>query len=79
MNICHIIPIYLPGALFGSSKYVQDISNGLAKKGHYLTVLTANAITGRGWVDPLFGKYSSVKEEMIDRVRVKRSWVHIQN
>ncbi len=72
MKICHITPIYSPGTLFGSSKYVQDISNGLAKRGHYLTILTANAITGRGWVDPLFGKYSSEKEEMINGVRVKR-------
>jgi glycosyltransferase involved in cell wall biosynthesis len=72
MKICHVVPIYSPGTLFGSSKYVQDISNGLAGKGHHLTVLTANAITGRGWVDPLFGKYSSVKEEMISEVRVKR-------
>lgn len=72
MNICHITPIYSPGTLFGSSRYVQDISNRLARKGHLLTVLTANAITGRGWVDPLFGKYSSEKEEMINGVRVKR-------
>ena len=35
-------------------------------------VLTANAVTGRGWVDPLFGEYSSKKEEMINGVRVKR-------
>jgi glycosyltransferase involved in cell wall biosynthesis len=72
VNICHITPIYSPGTLFGSSRYVQDISNRLARKGHLLTVLTANAITGRGWVDPLFGKYSSEKEEMINGVRVKR-------
>jgi len=72
MKICHVVPIYSPGTLFGSSRYVQDISNRLARKGHLLTVLTANAITGRGWVDPLFGKYSSEKEEMINGVRVKR-------
>jgi glycogen synthase len=72
MKICHVVPIYSPGTVFGSSKYIQDISNGLAKKRHSLTVLTANAITGRGWVDPLFGKYSSEKEEMINGVRVKR-------
>jgi len=72
MKICHIVPIYSPGTLFGSSKYVQDISTGLAERGHHLTVLTANAIIGRGWVDPLFGKYSSKKEEVIDGVRVKR-------
>ena len=72
MKICHVVPIYSPGTLFGSSRYVQDISNRLARKGHLLTVLTANAITGRGWVDPLFGKYSCVKEEMINGVRVKR-------
>jgi glycosyltransferase involved in cell wall biosynthesis len=78
MNICHVVPIYLPGILPGCSKYVWDISKGLAKRGHFTTVLTANAITGRGWVDPLFGKYSSVKEETINGVRVKRLKTHWQ-
>lgn len=64
--------MYSPGTLFGSSRYVRDISNGLLRRGDQLTVLAANAITGRGWVDPLFGKYSSVKEETIDGIRVKR-------
>jgi glycosyltransferase involved in cell wall biosynthesis len=72
MKICHVVPIYLPGILPGCSKYVRDISKELAKWGHHLTVLTSNAVTGRGWVDPLFGKYSSKKEEMINGVRVKR-------
>jgi glycosyltransferase involved in cell wall biosynthesis len=72
MNICHIAPIYLPGVLPGCSKYVHDISKNLAGRGHLLTVLTANAITGRGWVDPLFGKYSLKREETINGVRVKR-------
>ena len=72
MNICHIVPIYLPGILPGCSKYVRDVSKNLIERGHTLTILTADAITGRGWVDPLFGKYSSKKEEMIDGVRVRR-------
>jgi glycosyltransferase involved in cell wall biosynthesis len=72
MKICHVVPIYSPGTLFGSSRYVQDISTGLAGKGHDLTVLTANAITGRGWVDPLFGKYSSIREEITSGVKIKR-------
>jgi len=72
MKICHVVPIYTPGPLFGSSKYIQDISKGLAIKGHHVTVLTVNAITGRGWVDPLFGKYTPRREETIDGVRVKR-------
>jgi glycogen(starch) synthase len=72
MNICHIAPIYLPGILPGCSKYIQDVSEHLSKRGHDVVVLTANAVTGRGWVDPLFGKYSSKKEETINGVRVKR-------
>ena len=72
MKICHIVPIYLPGILPGCSKYIQDISEVLSKRNHQVTVLTANAITGRGWVDPLFGKYSQINEEMINGVRVKR-------
>jgi len=76
MNICHIVPIYLPGILPGCSKYIQDVSEGLSKKGHDVVVLTADAITGRGWVDPLFGKYSSKKEEMINGVRVRRLKTH---
>jgi glycosyltransferase involved in cell wall biosynthesis len=72
VKICHIVPIYLPGILPGCSTYIQKISNGLAKREHHLTVLTADAVTGRGWVDPLFGNYSSSKEAFIDGVRVKR-------
>src|SRR4030043_830317 len=72
MRICHVVPIYLPGILPGCSKYVHDISKGLAKKGHTPMVLTGSAITGRGWVDPLFGKFASKKEETINGVRVRR-------
>ena len=72
MNICHIVPIYTPGILPGCSKYIQDVSEHLSKRGHDVVVLTADAVTGRGWVDPLFGKYSSKKEETINGVRVKR-------
>jgi len=72
VNVSHIVPIYLPGILPGCSKYVQDISSILLEKSHNVTILTADAITGRGWVDPVFGKYSSKKEEMISGMRVKR-------
>ena len=78
MNICHIAPIYLPGILPGCSKYLHDVSEMLAKRGHRVTVLTANAVTGRGWVDPFFGEYSSIKEETINGVRVKRLKTHWQ-
>src|SRR3990172_1923156 len=72
MKICQVVPIYLPGILPGCSKYAQDISKGLMERGHAITILTANAITGRGWVDPLFGKYSSTREEIINGIRIKR-------
>jgi glycosyltransferase involved in cell wall biosynthesis len=72
MKICQFVPIYLPGILPGCSKYIQDVSETLSKRSHDVVVLTADAITGRGWVDPLFGKYSSKKEETINGVRVKR-------
>jgi len=72
VNVSQIAPIYLPGILPGCSKYIQGISEILSKEGHRVTVLTGDAITGRGWVDPLFGKYSSKKEEMINGVRVTR-------
>ena len=72
MKICHVAPIYLPGILPGCSKYVMDISESLSRRGHHVTVLTAHAVTGRGWVDPLFGKYSPKKEEIMNGVRVKR-------
>ena len=72
MNVSHIVPIYLPGILPGCAKYIQDISSILLTKDHKVTILTADAITGRGWVDPLFGKFASEKEETIDGVRVRR-------
>ena len=65
-------PIYLPGILPGCSKYVRDISELLAQRGHTVTVVTADAITGRGWVDPLFGRYAGKNQEVIDGVHVRR-------
>ena len=44
----------------------------MAQKGHRVTVLTSLAITGRGWVDPIWGTYASKREEIINGVRVKR-------
>jgi glycosyltransferase involved in cell wall biosynthesis len=72
VNVSQIAPIYLPGILPGCSKYIQDISEILSKEGHRVTVLTGDAITGRGWVDPLLGKYSLKKEELINGVKVRR-------
>ena len=48
MNICHIVPIYLPGILPGCSKYIQDVSEHLSKRGHDVVVLTSNAINAEG-------------------------------
>ncbi len=72
MKICHVTPIYLPGILPGCSTYIRAISEGLLEKGHFITLVTSDAITGRGWVDPVFGQYSSTPEETISGVRVKR-------
>jgi glycosyltransferase involved in cell wall biosynthesis len=72
MKICHVVPIYLPGILPGCSKYIQDMAEVLSTRGHEVTILTANAITGRGWVDPLFGKYSFSGEETLNGIRIKR-------
>jgi glycosyltransferase involved in cell wall biosynthesis len=72
VNLCHFVPIYLPGILPGCSKYIQDISEIFVKRGHRVTVVTSRAITGRGWVDPVVGKYSEIGEEIINGVRVKR-------
>lgn len=72
MKICHVVVIYLPGILPGCSKYAQDITTGFIERGHSVTVLTARSVTGRGWIDPLFGQYSSKEEEAINGVRVRR-------
>jgi glycogen synthase len=72
VKICHVTPIYLPGILPGCSTYIRAISEGLAKTGYSITLLTSNAITGRGWVDPVFGRYSATREETINGVRVRR-------
>ena len=58
---------------FRVARNISEISQRSSPKEDIdLTVLTSNAITGRGWVDPFFGQYSSVKEETIDGVRVRR-------
>jgi glycosyltransferase involved in cell wall biosynthesis len=62
----------LPGILPGCSKYAQEISTGFVNRGHSTTILTAHAVTGRGWADPFGGQYASKKEETINGVRVRR-------
>jgi hypothetical protein len=73
MKIYHAVHIYLPEILPGCATSIRDISEILSKTGHQVTVLTAHAITGRGWVAPLFGclllklEPVNVSEEMPER------------
>ena len=42
MRILHVAPMYFP-ALGGAELHLKEISEGLAARGHQVTVFTANA------------------------------------
>ncbi len=71
-KIAFITPIYLPANLTGSSGIIREISEYLAKIGFDVSIITSNALTGRYWYDPIFGKKIDKKFEKINGVKVFR-------
>lgn len=72
LKIAHVIQRYLPAQLTGSENYIRYISEGLAKRGHEVTVLTSNAFDGKSIRDPVRGKFIKEKVEEINGVKVLR-------
>jgi glycosyltransferase involved in cell wall biosynthesis len=69
MKILHVSPMYFP-ALGGAELHLQKLSEGLAARGHHVTVLTANAC--KPW-DLWAGRSAGLPEvEVIGAVRVRR-------
>ncbi len=71
-KIAFITPIYLPANLSGSSIIVKEIAEYLVKSGYDVSIITSNALTGRYWYDPVFGKKINKKSEVINGVKVYR-------
>ena len=69
MNILHVAPMYYP-ALGGAELHLKEVSQGLAARGHDVTVLTANVTRGADLCASRAGGLPS--EEMIEGVRVVR-------
>jgi len=72
MNICEVTPRYLPANLTGSEKYIQHLSEGLASKGHRVTVHTSTALSGEAFYNPFSKKFSPLEKESISGVNVVR-------
>lgn len=69
MKILHVIPMYFP-VLGGAELHLKEISEGLAARGHEVTVLTTNTLDS--WD---FGSAKSAnlpEEESINRVKIVR-------
>lgn len=71
-HIVFITPVYLPAQLTGSEVVVKELAGELVRKGYRVTLLTSDAIDGRYWYDPIFGKKAHKKKEIIDGVTVIR-------
>jgi len=71
-KISFVTPLYSPADLSGSSVMVKKIAELLAKNDYDVTVITSNALTGRYWYDPIFGKKISKTSEVINGVKIHR-------
>ncbi len=69
MRIVHITPQYFP-ALGGAELYLRKLSEGLASRGHEVTVLTANVRNIRELATGIYGGLPD--EEVIGAVKVRR-------
>ncbi|WP_342766452.1 glycosyltransferase family 4 protein [Methanocella conradii] len=65
MKIAHFVHRYRP-TIGGSEQYMIDLSERLAKRGHYVTVYTSRAISSDTWTNAL------PPRETINGVHVKR-------
>lgn len=71
-RIAFITPHYYPSTLTGSGIVVMKLSEELAKFGHDVSVITSNALTGRYWYDPIFGKKIEKRYEIHNKVKIYR-------
>lgn len=71
-KIAFVTPIYLPANLSGSGVMVRQLAEAFAKEGADVSVVTSNALTGRYWYDPIFGKKNKIESEIINGVKVYR-------
>ncbi|MFQ5815795.1 MAG: glycosyltransferase family 4 protein [Candidatus Hydrothermarchaeaceae archaeon] len=70
MKILHVSHNYYP-VIGGAETQIKNISEGLAKRGHQVTVLTSNATSAEAYVDSRIGTLQP-GAEIINGVLVKR-------
>lgn len=69
MKVVHISPTFFP-LLGGAELYIKELSEGLASRGHEVTVLTVNV---RNFLDLWHGVYGRLPDtEIINGVKVIR-------
>jgi glycosyltransferase involved in cell wall biosynthesis len=69
MRIVHVTPMYFP-SIGGCELHIQKLSEGLASRGHKVTVLTANVRNIQELANGIFGGLPD--EEVIGAVKVQR-------
>lgn len=72
MKVLHIAPRYLPCLLTGSEMYMRYLSEGLAKNGASVTMLTSNCVNLEGFLDPIRGRFLLQYSDNINGVTVIR-------
>jgi glycosyltransferase involved in cell wall biosynthesis len=77
MKVAHVVQRYLPAHLSGSERYMQLISEGLAKDDYKVEVLTSNVYEWDAFVFPSKKKIQR-RDETINGVRVKRFPIHYE-
>lgn len=71
-RVAFITPIYLPANIYGSNVFVKELAEWLVGDNFNVAVITSNALTGRYWYDPIFGKKIQNVSETINKVKVIR-------
>ena len=71
-KIAFVTPIYFPAKLSGSSIIIKEIAECLVKSDYDVSVITSNALTGRYWYDPIFGRKVNKNFEIINNVKIYR-------
>lgn len=71
-KIAFVTPIYLPANLYGSGMVIKELAEKFTQNGFDVSVITSNALTGRYWYDPMFGKKINKKFEIINGVKIYR-------
>ena len=80
MRLLHVTHQYRP-AVGGAEKYITDLSEGLARRGHQVNIFTTRSVDYRTWRNelPCFEHLDGVNVYRLDDwPRTRRKWAWMQ-